>query len=423
MLTEAWLAVLVILACAAGLGLGVRHTLETRTSSLSVAADGQTRLTEELESVIPLRDGRSYRVRLHATSEPITDDDAMRDPGALRTRSASIERTTADDTDAPGAFLAFDEASLRDGPMRIALPEGALLLRGERGAESFLSGQLAFDARYRSWSAAGGLRSMVSAFVDGAANLLAAIGIPVSLGVALMGVMVASFAGTTMDTACRLQRYVIQELSRTFLPRPPQQACIACGYDLSGLHVGMTCPECGSGAPPVEGAASLAAQRRAASVFNPFKWLSTAWGAALFAIVSAAMLAAMPAQGQAWSLANAGQGGLILWPLFGATNQLLAGLAFIVLYAWLRATGRARWFTVGPTLFMLLVPASAMAWQGFIGNAENPSWLTQRNWTLVGVASATLALESWLIVEAIIRMARPLHAPPDDERTTNDAAP
>ena len=33
---------------------------------------------------------------------------------------------------------------------------------------------------------------------------------------ALMGVLVASFAGTTMDTACRLQRYVIQELAGTF---------------------------------------------------------------------------------------------------------------------------------------------------------------------------------------------------------------
>ena len=131
----------------------------------------------------------------------------------------------------------------------------------------------------------------------------------------------------------------------------------------------------------------------------------------MFAIVSAALLAAMPAPGQPWSLTNAGQGGLILWPLFGATNQLLAGLAFIVLYAWLRATGRARWFTVVPTLFMLLVPASAMTWQAFIGNAENPSWLTQRSWTLVGVAGVTLALEAWLIVEALIRMARPLQAP------------
>ena len=30
-----------------------------------------------------------------------------------------------------------------------------------------------------------------------------------------MGVLVASFAGTTLDTACRLQRYVIQELAAT----------------------------------------------------------------------------------------------------------------------------------------------------------------------------------------------------------------
>ncbi len=34
----------------------------------------------------------------------------------------------------------------------------------------------------------------------------------------------------------------------------------------------------------------------------------------------------LPKPGAEWSLATAGTGGLILWPLFGATNQLLAGL-------------------------------------------------------------------------------------------------
>jgi hypothetical protein len=44
--------------------------------------------------------------------------------------------------------------------------------------------------------------------------------------VALMGVLVASFAGTTMDTACRLQRYVIQELGRC--SAPPTSCSGAC---------------------------------------------------------------------------------------------------------------------------------------------------------------------------------------------------
>ena len=39
-----------------------------------------------------------------------------------------------------------------------------------------------------------------------------------------MGVFVASFAATTLDTACRLQRYVIQELAATLYKNKPTVA-------------------------------------------------------------------------------------------------------------------------------------------------------------------------------------------------------
>ena len=83
-----------------------------------------------------------------------------------------------------------------------------------------LTGEAAWNWRYSSWLAAGGLGAKVGAFVDGSANFLRALGIPIGIATALMGVLVASFAGTTLDTACRLQRYVIQELASTFtLPK------------------------------------------------------------------------------------------------------------------------------------------------------------------------------------------------------------
>jgi carbon starvation protein len=50
---------------------------------------------------------------------------------------------------------------------------------------------------------------------------------------------------------------------------------------------------------------------------------------------------------------------------------------------------------------MLIMPLWAMVWQVFVGNAGNPSWLSQGKWLLVGIALATLALEAWMIVEAI----------------------
>lgn len=242
---------------------------------------------------------------------------------------------------------------LRDGP------DGPVVLAGAE----------AWSAQYRSWGAAGALRATVGAFVEGAANMIGALGIPTPVAVALMGVLVASFAATTMDTACRLQRYVLQELSATFLPRTTH------------------------GAP----------DRAAAHPLNPFRLLATTHGATLSAVVTAAILAAIPPEGKQWSLENAGQGGMRLWPLFGATNQLLAGLAFVVIVAWLTATNRPRWFIIPPALLMLALPAWALAWQAFVGNDQNLSWLAQSNWALVSVALIALALEAWLIAEASLR--------------------
>ena len=80
---------------------------------------------------------------------------------------------------------------------------------------ALLTGEAAWNAQYASWSTAGSLGAKVGAFVNGSANFLQALGLPAAVAVALMGVLVASFAGTTLDTACRLQRYVVQELAAT----------------------------------------------------------------------------------------------------------------------------------------------------------------------------------------------------------------
>ena len=64
---------------------------------------------------------------------------------------------------------------------------------------------------------------------------------------------------------------------------------------------------------------------------NPLAWLTNKHSATIFAILIAGALAALPAPGREWSWQSAGTGGLILWPMFGATNQLLGGLAFLVI--------------------------------------------------------------------------------------------
>lgn len=232
-----------------------------------------------------------------------------------------------------------------------------------------LTGEAAWASRYATWSA--GLGPLVATFVDGSANLLKTLAVPAGVAVALMGVFVASFAATTLDTACRLQRYVVQELARAL--RPEDRRANGRG---AGLGLGV------------------AAWRRVCD------GLSDKHGATLFAVFTALAMAAIPGSGQAWSWSTAGAGGLLLWPLFGATNQLLSGLSFLVVTFYLWRRGVAVWFFVLPMIFMLVMPMWAMIWQTFVGGPGNPSWWSQGKHLLVGIALATCALEVWMVVEA-----------------------
>lgn len=210
-----------------------------------------------------------------------------------------------------------------------------------------LFGEAAYESRYATWQASGGLAATVGAFVSGSGNFIQALGLSAAFATALMGVFVASFAATTLDSACRLQRYVTQELA---------------------------------------GAIGI-------------KALTNKHGATIFAIVIAGTIAAMPAPGAVYATENLGKGGLILWPLFGATNQLLGGLAFLVILFWMWRRNLPVWFVAVPAVFMLVLPAWAMISQLFIGDA---AWVTGKNpnYLLSAIGIITLALEGWILAEA-----------------------
>ena len=227
---------------------------------------------------------------------------------------------------------------------------------GTGSGDSFLAGSAAYEARYSSWGAAAGLGAKVGAFVEGSANFLKALGIPAGFAIALMGVFVASFAATTLDTACRLQRYVVQELARTLAPR----------HRVNGKRVGEY----------VDG--------------NPLYWLTNRHAATIFAVLIAYLIARMPEVPNG----TPGKGGLLLWPLFGAVNQLLAGLAFLVVTFWLRRRGLPLWMTGIPAIVMLLLPALAMA-------SNLRIFADKENWLLFGIGFATIILEIWMIAEAV----------------------
>ncbi len=91
---------------------------------------------------------------------------------------------------------------------------------------------------------------------------------------------------------------------------------------------------------------------------------------------------------------NLGKGGLILWPLFSAINQLLGGLAFLVTLFWMWRRNLPVWFVALPAVFMLVVPAFEMLSQLFVGEA---AWLTGTN---PNYLLSTIGLEIRILLEA-----------------------
>jgi carbon starvation protein len=90
---------------------------------------------------------------------------------------------------------------------------------------------------------------------------------------------------------------------------------------------------------------------------------------------------------------------MILWPLFGAVNQLLAGLALMVTFFYLWRRGRPVWFIVPPMLLLLVMPAWAMLWQMF--NTES-GWLFGGKYLLLGIGGAVVGLQIWMVIEGIL---------------------
>jgi carbon starvation protein len=205
---------------------------------------------------------------------------------------------------------------------------------------TLLSGAAAWTRHYANWGAAEGMGANLNAFVTGAANLLSSYGIPLGIGVAIMGVLVASFAGTTLDTATRLQRYVVAELG----------------------------------------------------VSARVRFLGNRWAATTFAVVTAGALA--------FATGANGAGALRLWPVFGTLNQLLAGLALLVITAWLRTRSRYYWLTLVPALFMVTLTGWALV-------QKAGQYLAAGNWLLFAVSAVCLLLEAWMLAETVIVWLHP----------------
>jgi len=213
------------------------------------------------------------------------------------------------------------------------LMEGALATMAILAATAGFKSLDAWNAHYASWKAASGLGAKVGAFVEGGANFVSSLGIPPDIAAGILAVLVVSFAATTLDSATRIQRYIITELADDLNIKV-----------LTGRHP-----------------------------------------ATLFAVITAFILASI----------NGGKGGLILWPLFGATNQLMAGLALLVVTVWLLRLRKPTAITMVPMLFIIFMTSWAM-----LINVKN--FFASGSNLLLVLSVLMILLEIWVIVEAVV---------------------
>jgi carbon starvation protein len=82
----------------------------------------------------------------------------------------------------------------------------------------------------------------------------------------------------------------------------------------------------------------------------------------------------------------------VIWPVFGASNQLLAALVLMVITVWLRSMRKKYIFTLLPMIFMLTVTISAL----FL-------LVLKYKFSAVGIIASILFLLSILLVrEAVV---------------------
>ncbi|MFN3691141.1 MAG: carbon starvation CstA family protein, partial [Fimbriimonadales bacterium] len=91
--------------------------------------------------------------------------------------------------------------------------------------------------------------------------------------------------------------------------------------------------------------------------------------------------------------------GALLWQLFGASNQLLAALALLVVSLYLRSLGRPTLYTLMPMGFMLIATLTAL----LIGMRN---FASQGNAVLLGFSAVIFALAVWLVGEAFVAWRR-----------------
>ena len=198
----------------------------------------------------------------------------------------------------------------------------------------------------------------VDAFIQGGGDLMnEGLGIPTSLSATILATMAVLFAATTMDSGIRLQRLVVAEMAEL------------AGVKLSGAVATIIAVGC--------------------------------------------------ALGLTFSMGLDGSGGMLIWPLFGTTNQLMAGLTLSVVVIILTQLRRPTW----PVLIPLVFVTAMSLWAAVL---QLRTFLEAGNWLLLVLDVIIICCAIWVIVEAFTAISKARKEPAvtwrDDETIPGELA-
>lgn len=206
-----------------------------------------------------------------------------------------------------------------------------------------LTGESAFYQYYASWSAANsGIGAKIESFIVGAANLFGALGIPDYFGRPMIAVFIVSFANTTLDSAARMQRLSLQEIFRS-------------------KHTNLVVPP-----------------------------LNNRFVATAVVVLLAALMT---------FLKPGGKGALILWPLFGSLNQLLAALGLAVVSVYMFKRNMNYLLAAIPMVFVLVMTIWSMLNNLF-------EFIRNKDFLLLAISTLILVFAFWLLTEGMLSLFR-----------------
>ncbi|OHQ56196.1 carbon starvation protein CstA [Corynebacterium sp. HMSC070H05] len=183
----------------------------------------------------------------------------------------------------------------------------------------------------------------VNAFIQGGGALMnEGLGIPQSLSATILATMAVLFAATTMDSGIRLQRFVVTEIGDLM------------GFKLSGLVATIIAVGC--------------------------------------------------ALGLTFSMGIDGSGGMLIWPLFGTTNQLMAGLTLSIVAIMLTKLRRPSWPVLVPLVFVTIMSL----WAALL---QVRTFYNSGNWLLLVLDVIIICCAIWVIAEAFTAISKARREP------------